>query len=98
MITLQRLQRLPTFTLMMRPQFTLRFFSFRVMVKGVPESMQQDEIMQRFSKISGLQDVYRVKSSTGQATNKVVVTYADKLQAEQCISQFNNRAVDNLVC
>jgi hypothetical protein len=68
------------------------------MVKGIPVDWDAAEIRKRFSVVAGFQDSFFVKNSSGQPSGKVVVTYASKQSAEQCISQFNNRAVDNLVC
>jgi RNA recognition motif-containing protein len=39
-----------------------------------------------------------VKNTIGKNSGKVLVTYSTQDAAEQCITHFNNRAVDNLVC
>jgi len=56
-----------------------------VIVRGIPENWQVDEIKSRFSTVAGLTDVFLIKDSVGQNTGKVLVTYSTKESAEQCI-------------
>ena len=55
---------------LIRSQSALMFgmcrpFSAKVIVNGLPYNWTDFEIKKRFEIISGLQDVYRIKSSTG---------------------------------
>ena len=77
---------------------SMRAFTARVFVEGLPSEWTHHEIAQRFSVSGSIQKVNLVKNSLGQNTGKAIVTFDQESSAQSAQEKFDNNAVDNLIC
>lgn len=75
-----------------------RRFSSKVFVSNLPTYWDQNEISSRFSIIGQINKVNLIKNSLGRNSGKAIIEYGSDNHASEAIEQFDNKAVDNLVC
>lgn len=76
---------------------SMRAFTARVFVEGLPADWSHHEIAQRFAVSGAVQKVNLVKNNLGQNTGKAIVTFEQESSAQNAQEKFDNQAVDNLV-
>jgi RNA recognition motif-containing protein len=76
---------------------SMRAFTARVFVEGLPADWSHHEIAQRFAVSGAVQKVNLVKNNLGQNTGKAIITFEQEASAQNAQEKFDNQAVDNLV-
>ena len=75
-----------------------RLFSRKVLVSSLPTYWDQHEISSRFSQSGAISKVQLILNKLGHFSGKAIVEFESDKSAKHAINQFDNTAVDNLVC